>query len=325
MPEEIINNKIDSEDGIVTDLLNQRENIDIRSMIYTIRGQQVMLDADLAEIYGYEVKRLNEQVKRNIKRFPEDFMFQLTRDEVELVKSQIATSRENGLFAGQDGGRRKLPYAFTEGGIYALAGILRNDLAIAQHIVVIRTFLEMKKILSNNMYMLPPNVYQDIKLLKEGQSELNNTLNQVIEYISDNEIDAQKIFFEGQTYDAFSFIVNLIESANTSIVLIDGYTDVKTLNLLSKKKNGVNVTMYSFVNHKPTDIDIATFNSQYSSLQAKVMRSAHDRYLVIDDEFVYHIGASIKDAGKKSFAITRFEDIDSIRVLISRLDAESTT
>lgn len=314
---------IDSESGSIVELVLQ-ENVDIKSMIYTIRGQQVMLDSDLAKIYGYEVKRLNQQVKRNINRFPEDFMFQLTREEVEFVKSQIVTSRDDGLFAGQDGGRRKLPYAFTEQGVYMLATVLKGAMAEQQSVLIMRTFREMRKIISNNMYMLPPSVHKDIEYLKERQLETDNTLKQIMTYIDDKEIDNQKIFFEGQTYDAFTFIVNMIKTANNSIILIDGYTDSKTLDILSEKKQNVDLTIYSFSSHKPTNTAISNFNSQYPLITVKTMHSCHDRYLILDDQIVYCIGASIKDAGKKSFSITKFEDICSVRNLITKLDAEST-
>lgn len=307
---------------IITDL-TLPEEIDIKSMIYTIRGQQVILDSDLAKLYQVETKNLNKAIKRNQDRFPERYYFQLTTEEYENLRFQSGTSssNENNGY----GGRRYLPYVFTEHGALAASYVLKSKIASEMSIKITDEFVAMRKLIATNMYVLPPSVYQDIKSLKEGQSELYNTLNQVIEYISDTEIDNQKIYFDSQTYDAFSFIATLIESANKSIVLIDGYTDIKTLNLLAKKKTGVNVTMYSFLKHKPTEIDISTFNSQYPNLEAKTMHSCHDRYLILDDKFVYMIGSSIKDAGKKSFSITKFEDINSIHTLIKKLDTENIT
>ncbi len=171
----------------------------VQNLVYTIRGQQVMLDSDLAEIYGYEVKALNQQVKRNINRFPEDFMFQLTREELDLVKSQFVTSRSATLFQGQEGGRRKLPFAFTEQGIYMLATVLRGELAEKQSIYIMRAFREMRHFLANNKLM-----FERINILENHQKETDEKLDQIFDYIADHEESSQKIFFSGQIFDAFN-------------------------------------------------------------------------------------------------------------------------
>lgn len=186
-----------------------------------IRGQQVMLDTDLADIYGYEVKRLNEQVKRNKKRFPEDFMFQLTREEVELVKSQIATSRNETLFEGQDGGRRKLPYAFTEQGIYMLATVLKGELAERQSIFIMRAFKEMRHFIAHNALMFEKINSIELKQL-EYQKDADEKFGRIFEYMTNHKVSNQKIFFDGQIFDAFSLFTEIIRHAKTDIVLIDG-------------------------------------------------------------------------------------------------------
>lgn len=301
--------------------LTPRENQDIRNMVYTIRGQQVMLDSDLAKLYGYTVKRLNEQVKRNINRFPEDFMFQLTYNEMmELSRSQFATTIQT---AGVKGGRVYCPFAFTEQGVYMLAAVLKGELAEQQSIYIMRAFREMKKIIASNMYVLPPSVYYDIESLKERQNQTDSKLDQIVEYMSNSSVDRQKVFYDGQTFDAMFYISNLIRSAEKSIVLIDGYTDDKTLNILSKKKNCVTVDIYSFKYHQPVKTDIEAFNVQYQNLTIKTMKSCHDRYLIIDDVVVYNIGASLKDAGKKAFSISRIEDMQTMREIVERLEKES--
>lgn len=287
----------------------------VQNLVYTIRGQQVMMDSDLAELYGYEVKRLNEQVRRNKKRFPEDFMFQLTLEEVTLVKSQFATSRSSTLFQGQKGGRRKLPYVFTEQGIYMLATVLRGELAEKQSIYIMRAFREMRHFLTNNKLM-----FERINILENHQKETDEKLDQIFDYIADHEEASQKIFFSGQIFDAFNLLTSIISQAEKKIVLIDGYVDVDTLNILAKKKKGVIVTIYTLPSAKITKKDVETFNKQYSLLTIKHTTEFHDRFLIMDDNIGYHIGASIKDAGKKCFGINKIEDEAVIIELMKRVD-----
>lgn len=279
----------------------------VQNLVYTIRGQQVMLDSDLAELYGYEVKRLNEQVKRNINRFPEDFMFQLTLEEVTLVKSQFATSRSSTLFQGQGGGRRKLPYVFTEQGIYMLATVLRGELAEKQSIYIMRAFREMRHFLANNKLMFERIKSVELKQL-EYQKQSDDKFDYIFNYIADHEESSQKIFFSGQIFDAFSLLTSIISQAQKEIVLVDGYVDVDTLNILAKKKEGVEVAIYTLPNAKITKKDIETFNKQYPRLTVERTTEFHDRFLILDGNIGYHIGASIKDAGKKCFGINKIED-----------------
>lgn len=214
----------------------------IKAHVYMLRGEQVMLDSDLADIYGYELKAMNQQVKRNIERFPEDFMFQLTREEVDLVKSQIVTSREiqddnlkSQFVTSSWGGKRKMPYAFTEQGIYMLATVLKGELATKQSIFIMRAFKEMRHFIANNALMFEKINSIELKQL-EYQKDADEKFGRIFEYMANHEEDNQKIFYDGQIFDAFSFLADIIGHAKQEIVLIDGYIDVVTLNILAKKK-----------------------------------------------------------------------------------------
>ncbi len=295
----------------------------IKDHVYILRGEQVMIDSDLADIYGYEVKAMNQQVKRNLERFPEDFMFQLTRDEVELVKSQIVTSRDNTFFSGQEGGRRKLPYAFTEQGIYMLATVLKGELATKQSIFIMRAFKEMRHFIANNALMFEKINAIELKQL-EYQKDADEKFGKIFEYMADHEESNQKIFFDGQIFDAFSLLTEIIGYAKTDIVLIDGYIDVATLNILAKKKDSVAVLAYTLPGARITTQDIVNFNAQYPSLTVKKTTVFHDRFLIIDGVEGYHIGASLKDAGKKCFGITKIEGTDDIKEIVKKAQKTST-
>ncbi len=295
----------------------------ICNRVYIIRGQQVMLDYDLAEIYGYEVKRLNEQVKRNIARFPEDFMFQLTKDEIpeNFSKSQIATLNENGDRRGTN--IKKLPFAFTEQGIYMLATVLRGELAEQQSIFIMRAFREMRHFIANNALLFEKINNVELKQL-EFQKDTETKFSRIFEYISDHEEESQKIFFDGQIFDAFSLLTDIIGHAKKEIVLIDGYVDVITLNILSKKNAGVDVWAYTLPNARISTQDIANFNAQYPTLTIKKTTAFHDRFLIIDGTEGYHIGASLKDAGKKCFGINRIEGADDIKDIMKKAQQTGT-
>lgn len=280
-------------------------NKEIKDMIYTIRGQQVMIDSDLAMLYQVETKRLNEAVKRNITRFPQRFRFQLTKEEYENLKSQFATSSledDNGY-----GGRRKLPFVFTEQVIAMLSSVLRSDAAVQTSIRIMDGFVEMRRFIANNTLLFERIGNVELKQL-EYQKQTDEKLEQIFEYISKHKEASQKIFFDGQIYDAFSLIVSLVQKAEKEIVLIDGYVDVATLNLLAKKNDGVSVTVYTNQQTRLSNIDVINFNVQYSTLKVKYTSVFHDRFLIVDKKIAYHIGASLKDAGKKTFGITLIND-----------------
>ena len=290
--------------------VNLIETFDIKSMIYTIRGQQVMLDSDLADLYGYEVKALNQQVKRNINRFPEDFMFQLTQDELSNLKSQNVTSSWGGV--------RKLPYAFTEQGIYMLATVLKGEVAERQSIYIMRTFREMKHFIQSNALLFEKISNIELKQL-EYQKKIDERLDMVFRYIDEHSESEQKIFFDGQIYDAFSLITSIIRKASKEIILIDGYADIDTLNILTKKNPGVDVKIYTYSSAGITNNEISKFNTQYPTLIVKKTQVFHDRFIIIDRTTAYHIGASIKDAGKKCFAISLLQDPGLVADLLGRL------
>ena len=290
---------------------------DIRNLIYVVRNQQVMLDSDLAMLYQVETKVLNQAVKRNIQRFPKEFRFQLTGDEYRFLKSQFVTSK---IESNENrGGKQKLPYVFTEQGIAMLSALLRSDVAIKTSINIMDTFVEMRRFIGNNTMLLEKinNVELEQRIY---QRDTNERIEQIFDYISEREESNQKVFFNGQIYDAFSLLVKLILKANDEIILIDGYVDIETLNLLSKKNEGVSVIVYTRYGTKLNDIDIKNFNKQYPLLEVKYTKNFHDRFLIVDGEETYHIGASIKDAGKKCFGINLIEDGDIVKEILKRLD-----
>ncbi|MBQ3689384.1 MAG: ORF6N domain-containing protein [Bacteroidales bacterium] len=246
---------------------NQLQPINIENKILVIRGQQVMLDRDLAELYGVETKRLNEQVKRNIERFPEEFMFQITRNELETVKSHFATSPNN-MFAGQEGGTRKLPYAFTEHGVTMLSSVLKSETAVKASIQIVKTFVAMRHFLQNNA-----QIFAELKSMRQHQIETDikvNDTNRRIDELFDRMDkyaidDTQGIFFQGQIFDAYAKFESFIQSATKEIVLIDNYVDLSVLERLTKKQHSVNVTIYTKSNTPLSGQDILTFNAQYIS------------------------------------------------------------
>lgn len=284
---------------------------DIKSLIYVVRGQQVMLDSDLAMLYQVETKVFNQAVSRNIERFPENFRFQLTKEEFEALRSQIATS--NGR-----GGRRYRPYMFTEQGIAMLSGVLRSDVAIQVSIRIMNTFVEMRRFIANNALLFEKVSDIELKQL-EYQKSTDEKFDKVFQYIEDHAESEQKIFFDGQIYDAFSLITSIIQKATKEIILIDGYVDVDTLNILAKKNIGVDVKIYTYASAPLTNRDAANFNAQYPTLTVKKTQVFHDRFIILDGKTAYHIGASIKDAGKKCFGISVLEDPGMMTDLLNRL------
>ena len=289
----------------------------IKSLIYFIRNQQVMLDSDLAMLYQVETKVLNQAVTRNIIRFPERFRFRLTKKEYDILKSQIVTSKTDDDKDGR-GGRRKLPYMFTEQGIAMLSSVLRSDIAALVSICIMDSFVEMRKYMANASLL--HDRINTIELRQINfQKDAEERFDKVFDYIATHEESEQKIFFDGQIYDAFSKIAELIYKADSEIILIDNYVDINTLNLLAKKKINVNVIIYTLNNKMLSKTDIINFNAQYPLLDVKYTKKFHDRFLIVDNSYGYHIGASIKDAGKKCFGINLIHEIDIIKDIIQRL------
>lgn len=286
------------------------DNIEIQNLIYTIRGKQVMVDSDLATLYQVTTKRLNEQVRRNKNRFPFEFMFRLTAEEYEYLRSQNATSSEDNAH----GGRRYMPYVFTEQGIAMLSAVLKSDIAVEVSVKIMNSFVEMRNFLLSNREM-----FARLDRVELKQLETDKKLEKVFNYIATNTEVKQNIFFDGQIYDAFSFIVGLVKKAKKEIILIDNYVDVNTLNILCKKNQGVDVTITTAGKGSLSTKDVTKFNAQYPKLSVKTTMDFHDRFLIIDKAEVYHIGASIKDAGKKSFGITKIEDKDLVKSLVNKV------
>lgn len=284
---------------------NETENI--KNLIYNIRGKQVMLDSDVAILYHYPTKRINETVNRNKKRFPEDFCFQLTELDIENMRSQIATASKN--FENKFRNKKHLPYAFTEQGIAMLSGLLKNDIAIQVSINIMNAFVEMRKFI-----LLNGEVFQEINTIKEKLLEYDKKFDVVFNELQNNKEKEfkQKIFFDGQIYDAYSLIIDIIKKAKNKILIIDNYIDDSILKMLSKKNKNVEVVILTSQNCNITKLDIQKFNKQYSNLKLAYTNKFHDRFIVIDNKELYHCGASLKDLGKKCFAINKMEDIKFI-------------
>lgn len=268
----------------------------IEKMIYTVRGIQVILDQDLAKLYGVTTKRLNEQVKRNISRFPEDFMFQLTSEEFKILKSQNATSSW--------GGRRYAPNAFTELGVSMLSSVLMTEVAIQANVQIMRAFAAMRRFLVSNA-----QVFQRLENLEYKQIATDQKVEKLYEKLEEGKLEPkQGIFFEGQIFDAYSFVSNLVKQASKEVILFDNYVDETVLTLLDKRPAGVAATIYTKQISQQLQLDLTRHNAQYAPIDIKPFNKAHDRFLIIDDK-VYHIGASLKDLGKKWFAFSLMNDI----------------
>lgn len=270
-------------------------NKNIKNRIFTIRGVQVILDSDLGEMYQVATSRINEQVKRNIERFPDDFMFQLSDSEWQNLKSQNAIARW--------GGRRSRPFAFTEQGISSLSGVLKSDIAVSVYIAIMRAFVEMRKFMVYNAA-----IFQRIENVEQKQIQSDLKIDLILNALEDKSLPPNEgIYFNGQIFDAWVFISGLIKSANKSLILIDNYVDESVLNLFLKRKDGVVVDIYTANITSTLKSDLEKHNKQYSPIEIKPFSKAHDRFLIIDEKHVYHIGASLKDLGKKLFGFSKME------------------
>ena len=296
----------------INNLLIQNEisNEEIKNLIYTIRGKQVMLDSDVAMLYNYETKKVNQAVKRNIDRFPERFCFQLTEKELEIMWSQIVTTSK--LEDNKYRSKKYLPYVFTEQGISMLSGVLKNEIAVKVSISIIRAFVEMRKFISSN-----GQLFERLTSLECKQLENEKNFDKVFNMLQHEEDIKQKIFFEGQIYDAYSLIIDIIKKANKKILIIDNYIDDSVLKMLTKKNKNVEVVILTSDKSNIEKIDIQKFNKEYPILKVAKTNKFHDRFIVIDNKEMYHLGASIKDLGKKCFGINKIEDIEIINKVIN--------
>ena len=289
------------------------ETVDIQPLIRIIRGKHVMLDRDLAVLYRVETRVLNQAVKRNIERFPEDFMFQLTKEEFENWKSQFVISKSIIM------GARKLPYAFTEQGIAMLSSVLKSQTAVDVNIRIMRAFVSMRRFIATNSQLfqrLETIEYHQLKM-KQHQEITDKRIDEVFKKLDANNPPVQGIFYDGQVFDAYRFVSDLMRKAKLSVVLIDNYVDDTVLTLLDKREDGVTATIYTQRISNQFQLDVDRHNTQYPHIEIKQFNKAHDRFLLIDDE-VYHIGASIKDLGKKWFGFTLMRDITATE-LISKI------
>ena len=280
----------------------------IKNLIYTIRGKQVMMDSDVANIYHCETKYVNRVVKRNIERFPEEFCFQLNENEFEVLRCQFVTLNENGR--GQH--RKYLPYVFTEQGIAMLSALLKSDVAVSVSVNIMKAFIEMRKFLMLNGQVFERLTNMEYKLL-EHDKKFDIIFNQ----LQHEENIKQRIFFEGQIYDAYSLIIDIIKRANKKILIIDNYIDDSVLKMLTKKKNNVEVVILTSDKSNIQNIDIQKFNKEYPILKVAKTNKFHDRFIIIDNKEMYHLGASIKDFGKKCFGINKIEDMEIIERIIN--------
>ena len=289
------------------------KNEEIQNRIYSLRDVQVMLDKDLAIFYGVKPIRLREQVKRNIKRFPSDFMFQLTEEEVDLMVSQNAIPSKQHL-----GG--SLPFVFTEQGVATISSVLTSERAIEVNIQIMRAFVAMRRFIASNA-----KVFQRLDTVERKQIEYKAETDQKFERIF-NAIEErsikpkQGIFFDGQIFDAYQFVSDLIRTANESVILIDNYIDDTVLTLLAKRKKSVTVKILTKTISKQLAMDVKKYNSQYPPVEIKKFKYAHDRFIIIDNKEVFHFGASLKDLGKKWFVFSKLEK-DAFR-LMERLEGE---
>ncbi|MFB9080208.1 ORF6N domain-containing protein [Flavobacterium procerum] len=279
-------------------------NIEIRNQIYSIRGKQVMLDSSLASLYQVETKNLNKAVKRNTERFPLSFCFQLNEEEAEILRFQIGTSKLS------YGGRRYLPYVFTEQGIAMASAVLRSDIAIKISVEIMEAFVEMRRVLISNASLFHRLDNIELKQLKADQK-----FEEIFKAMETDKLYSEKgIFYNGQVFDAYVFVSDIIRTAKSSIILLDNYVDDTVLTLLGKRSNDVTATIYTKNISSQLRLDLQRYNSQYPHIEIEIFSDAHDRFLIIDDVELYHIGASLKDLGKKWFAFSRM-DIEAGRML----------
>ena len=280
-----------------------KEELNIEDMIYEIRGKQVMLDSDLARLYECTngTKTINQAVKRHINKFPERYMFQLTKSEYDNLKSQFGTSSLNTY-----GGVRKMPYAFTEQGVAMLATILKTPVADIVSMKIIDAFVYMKRYLSfENKNSIILNHEERILKLEEFFDKLNEK----------EKINA--IFYEGQIYDAYSLLIDIFKEANEGIIIIDNYADKSILDMITNLNVEVTIVTRKFNLLK--DIDIKKYNRQYHNLKVIYSDKFHDRFVILDKKVLYHSGASFKDLGNKCFAINKIEDNEYLKNILKKI------
>lgn len=293
------------------ELLKIESQEDIEKKIFVIRGVQVMLDSDVAELFGVETRAINQQVKRNLERFPEDFCFQLNSKEFKNLTSQNVTSSY--------GGRRHLPYAFTEHGIIALAGVLKSDVASKMSVEIARTFVQMRRFIAENSDVLLKLAQLQNRQIN-FEIETNKRFDEVLKLISKADLPKQVLFYDGQYFDAYDFITSLIRKAKYSILLIDPYCDERALSFLSNRNSGVDITICKSSKAKLSDKEIDLFKEQYGLINIIDDDYIHDRFLIIDGIECYSLGTSLNYAGKKTFVVIRIENSFIVNSILKRVE-----
>jgi len=304
-------NQIEAEPVVKNDQLGMEvtkcdlQNINIESLIHIIRGQKVMFDSDLAMLYGVETRTLNQAVKRNITRFPDDFMFQVTKEEWNSLRSQIVTLKDlkSQIVISSWGGTRKLPYVFTRNGIGMLSSVLRSETAVEVNIRIMRAFTAIPEIVNNNVLMM-----QRILNIEQHQTETDAKVRQIITTIEKRlpQQQPEQIFATGCVWDAWTYVSDLVRSAKQRIVLIDNFVDDRVLSLLDKRADGVVAVIHSRY-YEPFLVDLKKHNAQYREIAfVQLPQKNHDRFLIVDDD-VYLLGASVKDMGAGMCAVTKMQ------------------
>lgn len=282
---------------------------EIKSLIYTIREKQVMLDSDVADMYHCETKYVNRVVKRNFERFPEDFCFRLNENEFQSLRCQFVTASK--VLENKFRNKKYLPYAFTEQGIAMLSALLKSDVAISVSVNIMKAFVEMRKFL-----MLNGQVFERLTNIEYKLLEHDKKFDKIFNTLQLEENIKQRIFFNGQIYESYSLIIDIIKKANTKILIIDNYVDDSILKMLVKKKENVEVIILTSNKSNIQNIDIQKFNKENPTLKLARTNKFHDRFIAIDNKEMYHLGASIKDLGKKCFGINKIVDNELIKKII---------
>jgi hypothetical protein len=312
---------IDHKEINSTNIVLEQTAEDIKNLIKTIRDRQVLLDRDVARLYGYESKRINETANRNNNRFPEQFRFQLTTaEEEDILKSQIATSSGPSFISqstisssvqnAKHGGRRKPPFAYTEQGIGMLSGLLRSDTVAQVSIGIMNAFVEIRQFISSNQDVFANIANINRRLLEHDNKflEQGTNFNEILDLLNATETPKQSVFYNGQFYDAFKFAIEIIKNAKNNITVIDNYIDDSVLDMLAKKAVGVSVVIITSNPNRLSKLHTKKFSSQYGHVQVVKCKNFHDRFILLDHKEVYVFGASIKDLGNKCFGIWKMED-----------------
>ena len=288
------------------------EEIKIENLIYNIRNKQVMLDSDLAKLYGCKngTKTINQAVKRHINKFPERFMFQLNDNDLDYFWSQVGTKKE---CIEKRGGKYNKPYVFTEEGVAMLATVLRTPIAEEVSIRIMDAFVSMRYFINDNK-----DIFKRLTTVEYEMLECKDKIDELFDKLEPKKLEKQKIFFNGEIYDSYSLIIDLIKEANKKIIIIDNYIDKSILDMLVYKNESVSVQLMTSSNYL-TNTDISKLKKQYPDLKIKYSNLFHDRFIIIDDT-LYHLGVSLKDLGKKCFAINKIEDKDYLERIIKSIN-----